>query len=398
MDSAKKQNTLGILFVMSPLVLSFLFAMDIYIPDVPELTQVFHTSAATLQITLSIFMLTTGVGQLLIGPFSDQLGRFKIALASAIAFTIASVVCALSNDIEILIFGRLLQALGGCGMLVIAFSATRDLFEGDESAKIYSLLNCCMGISPLIAPIIGSYLNAYLGWRFSFWFLSLLGLIASLLIYFRFSETLPINKRVKVTRALFSRYRKILLHREFRAYAFCVLSAMSMFFVFFSFSPYIIIKVLKKPSQDFGFYFFTVGFTFFIGSYISAFTSKKIGIYKTVTLGALITLFAGLFMLLDFYQHGVTVFNFIAPCMILGIGGAFLLGAGAGGAMNPFPNFAGTAAALLGCVEFAGSALIGYFVLLWKGHSTIPIALTFIILSVASLLMCLKNKVTNRQG
>lgn len=384
-----KKAVLPTIILLAPFVFSFAFAMDIYIPAIPKMKEVFHTSQSNIQLTLSLFMFMAGFGQLLIGPITDQYGRRNIAMLSIISFILSSGLCAMANSVQLLILARMLQAFGGCGMLVVAFATVRDQFSGNDLAKVYSFLNCGIGMSPLFAPIIGSYLYAWFNWRAGFIFLAIMGVIILLLAFFRMDETLPKENRVKIRYDLFLRYWTILKNPTFISYAFCGTAGLMTFFVFFSSSPYIIINMLHVPVKYFGYYFFTVGATFFLGSLICGKLANKIGPLNAVFAGTLILLLAGLIMLIWYWLGGISVSQYLLPCMIAGIGGAFMMGAGAGGAMEPFGEGAGLAAAMLGCLEFLFAAIFGSVIMHWQVTSTVPLSLTMIILSAITLLVML---------
>ena len=292
-----KKYVFSSFILLAPLVFGFILSMDIFVPDIPSIVTALHTTPDIAQITLSAFMLTLGIGQLILGPFSDQIGRYKVAIFSSLLYLLSSIACSYADTIYILILARIIQAIGACGMLVVAFAATRDQFNDKQAGQMYSLLNCCIGLSPLVAPIIGSYLNVYYGWRSAFWFLSIVALIIFIITLCFFKETLPKTKRLPITKQLITRYIQVLKNFCFIANVFLVVAGMSMFFTFFSFSPYILINILHKPESDFGFYFFLVGFTFFIGSYVSAYIIKRSSLLKVAMTGIIINLLAGLWML-----------------------------------------------------------------------------------------------------
>ena len=382
----QKNYMIKMVMILAPYVFSFAFAMDVYIPSVPQMMLALHTSQENIQITLSIFIFVIGVGQLLIGPLSDQFGRRKIALLGTIVFTLGSLLCALASNISILIIARMIQALGACGMIVVAMAIVRDLFSGDEAAKVYSFLNCGIAMSPLFAPIIGGYLAKWFGWRAAFFFLLLLGILAFFLAFFKIKETLPMEKRIKVNGDIFKRYWQIISNPTFCTFALIAFAALTMFFTFFSSSAYIIINLLHTPMQHFGFYFFLVGVSFFIGSIVSGKLAGVLGTFKTVATGVIILSLSGLLMLAWYLSFGVSLAEFIVPSMLSAFGGAFMVGGSAAGAMQLFPHMAGAAAAALGSIEFIGAAIVGNIVLLWKIQSTLPYNIALLLLAGLSLI------------
>lgn len=387
-----QSKVIGKILVLAPLVFSFAFALDIYAPAVPDLIKYFHTTQEMVQLTLSLFMIGTGVGQLFFGPLSDQYGRRPIALTSVTLFLFASIACSFATNIYVLIAARFIQSLGGCGMLVVAFAVTKDIFSGDEASEVYSLLNCCIGVSPLIAPTIGSFLVSYLGWRSSFYALAILGILITILVLTKLKESLDLNDRTKMSFDVFGRYLQVLKNKQFLCYTLTASVAMGMFFTFFSMSPYLIINVLHIAKYKFGFYFFFVGLGFFIGSFISAATVAKIGTKKTVIIGLIIAFAAGLIMLITNLKMGLSILNFIVPSVIFAIGGALMLGAGAGGAMQPFEHNIGVAAAVLGSMQFVGAAIICSIVSLWAFTTAIPLASLIILASVISFILIFRIK------
>ncbi|MFT3741195.1 MAG: multidrug effflux MFS transporter [Gammaproteobacteria bacterium] len=381
-----QRSLISTIILLTPFVFCFAFAMDIYIPVVPEIKQYFHTTQGMIQLTLSLFMFAAGAGQLVLGPITDQYGRKPVLLCAIISFMIGSLCCALAPNLSVLMLGRLIQSLGGCGMLVATFACVRDQFSGKDSAKVYSFLNCGIAISPLFAPIIGSYLGAWFNWRAEFIFLVLLSLPIFLIGLTQIQESLPKEKRIRFDIHIFQRYGQILTNRTFYTYVICTTAGMTLFFVFFSSSPYIIIKLLHVPVTHFGYYFFLVGFTFFIGSLISGKVAHFWGAYYTTLFGTALMLVAGVLMVGWFLLTGLNSLQYLIPSMLAGIAGAFMMGAGVSGAMEPFGVMAGTAAALNGCLQLAVSALIGSWVMHWPVTSTNPFALTIIISSCVGLI------------
>ena len=148
----EKFTTFKLVLIFTPFVFSFAFGLDIYIPIVPKIADIFNTTQTLVQLTLSLFLFVTGVGQLIIGPLADQWGRRRIFFWASFLFALGSVICACAPNIYILILGRVISSLGSCGMLVTSFAVIRDLYSGEESAKIYSFLHGAIGISPLLRP------------------------------------------------------------------------------------------------------------------------------------------------------------------------------------------------------------------------------------------------------
>lgn len=373
------------ILIFTPFVFSFAFGLDIYIPIVPQMTEIFSTSQGMIQLTLSLFLFITGAGQLFVGPLSDQYGRKIVLYASSAFYAIGALGCIVSPNIYWLLFFRVVSGFGACGMLVTAFAIVRDLFTQEKSAKMYSFLNGATGISPTFAPILGGYLALYFGWTSVFIFLAFIGMIALMITKQCVKETHPKENRVKVDKQIFARYWEIFTHRKFIKYALIAALADSVFFCFFSVSPVIIIKLHEVPAHEFGYYFALFGLVIAIGGFVGGKIVEKVGISLTIAIGIALVMLGGVSMLACHYLSLPGLFGFLIPMAISCAGAMFLIGASASAALEPFGLVAGTAAAAFGCIEFGLSAFAGSVLMAFPIASSVPYALSLVI--IALLLM-----------
>jgi Bcr/CflA subfamily drug resistance transporter len=376
-----------LVFLLSPLVISLAFAMDIYVPALPHIATLFSVPASAMQLTLTVFMLTAGLMQLIVGPLSDHFGRKPLAIVMTLIFACGTLLCSYADSIASLIAFRMIQAIGACGMLVIAFAIVRDVFSGVKSAQAYSFLNGIIAFSPMFAPFIGSYLDVHYGWPSTFLSLLVIAFAAIATTYFGLSETLPKTHRIKLQSAIFKKYRDIGVHPVFAIYTFATCIGLSYLYLFCSISPYIIIRLLHIPEIDYGFYFCFMGISFFVGSILSGAIVARLGVYRTLLVGFVITLLGGIIMTTWYFVTGLTINNFIWPMLLIGVGGTFCMGAGSGGAMDPFPDHAGAASALSGAARFLFSGIIGTFLITSTVSSTLPLAMSAIIFSIIGLII-----------
>lgn len=378
-----------LVLILSPFVFSFAFGLDIYIPIVPQMTHIFNTSPALIQLTLSLFLFATGVGQLLIGPLSDQYGRKSIFYVASTCFAVGSLGCAFSDHIGWLILARLVSALGACGMLVTSFALVRDLYCEEQSAKVYSFLEGAIGISPTFAPIIGGYLAYYLGWQSVFIFLAFIGFFSFLITKFFVHETLEKQNRVKLDSTVFKRYLEICSNRQFLIYSIISGLAEGVFFSFFSISPFIIINLLGVPTHQFGYYFAIFGSVIALGGLTSGKVIEKIGLDATVIIGIILMMFGGSLMLTWHYLDSLSLQGFLIPMAVSCMGSMFLVGVSASAALEPFGKMAGTASAAFGAIEFGIAAAVGSVLMIFPVYSTLPYGCTIILMAVSCLILFL---------
>lgn len=383
----KTYSTSRLLLLFTPFVFSFAFGLDIYIPIVPQMITVFDTTVSMVQLTLSLFLFVTGAGQLIIGPLSDQWGRKKTFYLSSALFILGGLGSAFSSGIYELIFARIFSAFGACGLLVTAFAVVRDLYEKEESAKMFSFLNGAIGISPTLAPILGGYLAFYFGWQSVFIFLSLLGCYSLISTKFFIKETHPKELRSQLNLAFLKRYGAIFIHPRFLKYALITGLTEAVFFCFFSISPFIIIELLGVETHLFGFYFSTFGLAIAFGGFAGGKIIEKLGIHKTILLGLSFVLSGGLFMAIAHVLFGLTLEGFLLPMALACIGAMFSLGGSAALALEPFGEIAGSASAAFGAMELCLASIIGFLLMSFEVHSALPYAVTIITAGVLSLFL-----------
>ena len=138
---------------------------DMYLPSLPDIARQLGASTAQVQLTISAYLIGFAVGQILYGPVSDRHGRKPVLLAAVALYCVASLACALSTSIEMLIVSRFVQALGGSGGIVLARAIVRDLYSGARAGRELSLISSVMALAPVLAPIVGGVLQTGFGWR-----------------------------------------------------------------------------------------------------------------------------------------------------------------------------------------------------------------------------------------
>lgn len=387
-----KYSPIKTILILGPMVFSFALAMDVYMPVLPEMQTSLQTTQSMVQITLSLFLIVTGVGQLVLGPLSDQFGRFRIILLSSLLFLLGSVLCAISTTIEFLIFARVVQAIGCCGLSVSAFAIVRDAFSGKTSSMIYSLINAIISISPIVGPLIGVQLAVRFEWNSAFILLSILAFMVFLVVVFLVKESLPVERRKKISWSVFARYLQVAKSLQFWAYSLTAVSGMSAFFILFSMTPYII-TYLEFPISKIYVMFGSAGVAFLLGSLFAGVIVNALGVHKTAMLGVVCVFLAGSLSLVIYLIYGLSLWGFFAPCFFATFGCALVVGTGASGAMEPFYEMAGVAAALFGMMEFALSGIIGSIAMLFPATSSLPIAIAMLVMSSLAFILLIFVKI-----
>ena len=183
------------LLLMAPFDILASLAMDIYLPVVPAMPGVLNTTPSIIQLTLSLYMVMLGVGQVIFGPLSDRVGRRPILLVGATAFVAASLGAACSSTALAFVAFRLVQAVGASAMLVATFATVRDVYANrPEGAVIYGLFSSMLAFVPALGPIAGALIGEFWGWQAIFITLAALASLALLNASFRWHETRPLDQ------------------------------------------------------------------------------------------------------------------------------------------------------------------------------------------------------------
>ena len=180
---------LGLLIAIGPLTI------DMYLPALPTLSAELGATQPQAQLTLTGIMIGLGLGQLVLGPLSDALGRRRVLLGGLVVHASMSVLCAIAPSIEVLTAVRVGQGVAGAAIAVVAMAAVRDLYSGRKAATLLSHLTLVLGAAPILAPTMGGYLLAVTSWRGIFVVLFAIAVALVALAFFGLPETLPVSRR-----------------------------------------------------------------------------------------------------------------------------------------------------------------------------------------------------------
>lgn len=223
------------------------FAMDIYIPSFPDMVTALGTSISSVRLTLTIYLISYGLGQLLLGSLVDSYGRYKLSMYALILFILSNVLLINSPNIYFIIGMRAIQGLAISIIMVSKRSFLVDVYEGDKLKNYTSLLSIVWSSAPILAPFLGGYLQNYVGWKGNFYFLAIYGFIMLLLEYRYTGETIKEQRPYSISRTV-STFKIMLSAKDFSlgivllgfSYAMAIVFGMSAPFMIehdFNFSP-----------------------------------------------------------------------------------------------------------------------------------------------------------------
>ncbi|WP_163935393.1 multidrug effflux MFS transporter [Paraferrimonas sp. SM1919] len=344
---------LMLLVLFSPL------AIDIYLPSMPAMAADFAASDAAIQLTIVIFLFAMGLGQILIGPLADKFGRRPVALAGISLYAVAALIDAFSQTYEQLLIGRVLQGFAACATSIVAFSAVRDSVSAKEGGTYYSYLNGAICVVPALAPTLGGLLAIQWGWRASFVFMALFAVVIFSVIFGKFAETKAPDEKAKSQKLYaWARYQPVLSNSNFLFYALSCMAAMAAILCYVSYAPMYLIGELGISELTFTALF---GFNAIINiaaCFIAPIIVKRIGNVDSVRWSMLLFMGAGILQLISVKLWPASGLAFMLPMLLLCCGFALLLGPATAMALAPFAERAGTASAMLGCIQMSLAAVM----------------------------------------
>jgi MFS transporter, DHA1 family, multidrug resistance protein len=376
-------------------------SIDLYLPAFPELTRELSTSESMVQLTLTACLVGLAVGQILIGPLSDAIGRRKPLLVGMSVYALASIVCAFAPTIEVLTAGRFLQGLAGSAGTVLSQALLRDLVEGPMVARVMSRLILVIGVAPVLAPTLGGQLMPHTGWRGLFWVLTGFGVVLVLVVTFFVRETLPAERRVRGgVRATVGTYRRILSDRLFLAYAAVSTLGFVMIFGYVSGSPFAYQEVHGVSPQAFGLLFGLNAVGMVIFSQLNARLVLRVPPQTILTRAVPISALAALTLLFTTATGAFGIAGLAVPLFVLMSSIGLVLPNAGASALNRHPESAGSAAAFVGMSQFVIGAFAGPLIGMAGTGTAVPMAgvITFGALGMVAIVLLIRRRRPVRQA
>ncbi|MDO0947245.1 multidrug effflux MFS transporter [Chromohalobacter israelensis] len=352
MSSARLLPLLVGCVMLSPL------AIDIYLPSLTVMAETFDAPFSRLQFTVTLLLLSVGLGQILVGPLTDRFGRRPVLLCGVVVYMLGALVGMTATSLGPLYVSRVLQGLGACATMTVAFAAVRDCFTAAQGAKLYSYLNGALCIIPALAPVVGGSLAVTFGWRSNFAFMFAFAAILGIGAVWRFAETRPSNTVVERRLYHWARYRPVLASARFVYFAGLAGVIMSAILVYVSSAPVVLVDRLGLSELAFSGWFGANALVNIVAFFFAPRIIHRLGRVGTVRLGLCLIIASGILQALSVMYLPLTALGFMVPVGVLSVGFSLALGAASSLALEPFRERAGTAAALLGALQLGGGALL----------------------------------------
>lgn len=375
-----------LLFVILMLMALMQTTTDQYIPSLPAITTALNSTEASIQLTISMFMLGLSLSHIFYGPLSDKIGR-KPPLMFGVGLSIlGSLVCFFAPNVSVLILGRFLQGFGiGCCNSV-GRSLVRDLFTDRLLAKIGSYVGVVSIFIMAASPTLGGFIQEMAGWKANFMFLFVFGILVWLLAFSILPETNKhLNPEATKIKVMAKNYFTLLRSKIFVGYTLCACFAFAGMVSYLTIAPFLFQNTMGLSPLEFGrLTFFIAGAICFSGIVNSQLVMRK-GISFMVCTGVLFMIAGGLSLLLITMLGWSQIYFIMISMTLFSAGAGFTFINAFAGAFHPFPQMAGTVGALYASMQDLSAALTSGFIAGIKGYGQYSLAMILLILGLSSL-------------
>ena len=365
-------------------------SIDMYLPAMPQMAGDLHAADATVQLTLTSFIIGLAVGQLVVGPLSDSLGRRRPLLIGLALYVVGSVLCAISPTSGVLIAARAVQAVGAAAGLVIARATVRDRYSGVAMARFFSTLMLVNGVAPVLAPVIGAQLLTFTSWRGVFVTLAVIGSVLLTVVVLLLPESLPADLRTPARPgAVVRTYVRLVTQRSFVGYALASGLMFAAMFAYISGSSFALQDVYGLSPQRFSLVFGLNGVGIILAGGVNRRLVGRFSEHALLLSGLLLAAVSGLAVLAA-VLFGLGLIGLLVPLFFLVSAIGLVMPNATSLALADQARSAGSASALLGVLQFViGGGLATPLVGIGGPGTALPMAAVIAGFSVLALLVSL---------
>ena len=370
---------------------SVVVGMGLITPSITIIKADFNLTSDMVQLTLTVFIIAAGIGQLVFGFLSDRYGRRPILLTGSFLFVVSSITSVFSPNILFLLIMRVVQGLGAAACMSMARVIINDSFNKTEAAEKLSLITAIMVIFPLISLILGGFIAQTIGWVGTMYVFFIFGLIILTGSVYNISET----KITKINNLNFSKitnsFLDVLKNTKFLNFTFIGSIQTGVFFSSFGFMPYEFARLGVSP-LEFGFWLSFTGIGYFLGNILNRNYASKYGIEALIIFGSFfsfLSYFSMLILNLNAFTHPLYI---SIPLIVFGLGNGFTVANCIIGGVSTTGNNSGTATGIAGALQMSSGGLIGSIIISYGGDKNFVICLLIVIfLCLIALILSLFN-------
>ncbi|MFD1769026.1 multidrug effflux MFS transporter [Sphingobacterium suaedae] len=388
MKQKKYSNRTIILLILGLLSAVGPFSIDMYLPAFQTIANDFNTSVDQVQFSLTSFFIGIAFGQLIYGPLLDRFGRKKPLLVGLLIYIGATFFCVLTRDIEHLIFLRFMQALGSCAGMVASRAMIQDYYDPREAAKVFSLLMLVIAISPILAPSAGAFLLNHLDWHYIFVSLLLIGVLILLATFFYLPESYHGNADFSLRpTAIVAKFWQVFTNKTFLSYCLVGSIASSGLYAYLAGSSFVMQQYFGLSQTEYGLAFAFVASAMIVATQINRVILKRWTSPQISKIANIWQSVIALIMIVCLFTDALNFTGLLALIFCYLLGHGFIFPNTSAMALSPFKILAGSASALLGCVQMAIGALTSGLVSFFHNDTPYPMVIVMGAAAIISLII-----------
>ena len=383
----------GLIFVLGVIAALGPLSIDMYLPAFPEIAKDLNTTSKSVSLTLTSYFIGISLGQLFYGPIMDKYGRKKPLILGLSIFLISALACSFTPNINTLILFRFTLAVGGCAGMVASRAIVRDLFDDKEIARVFSTLILIMGVAPILAPALGSWMINIFNWRYIFIFLSVFSAMLIILVVYTLPES-NLNRakaKLKLNSSLVNYYH-VLKNPLFLNYALSGTFSMAAMFTYIAGSPLVLIEIYGLEEHNYAYIFGLNAAGFIVGSQVNSFLLRKKDTERlSFSTNGLAVIIGIAFLLVSVFTD-ISLNSFLIFLFSI----MFLLGFvnpnTSALAIIPFSQNAGVASALLGSLRMLSGALASALLSVFYSGTELSMVALILFFLCASFAFLIRSK------
>ena len=330
--------------------------MNIFLPSLPGMTVHFQTDYGLMQLSVALYLGTSAVFQLFIGPISDNIGRRPVILGGLAMFMLATLGCVYSTSVEMFLFFRMCQTSITVTM-VLGRAIVRDMYDQNQAASMIGYVTMGIAVVPMLGPVLGGTLDQLFGWQANFWLLLILAAATMVLVWVDVGET--VTRTGQTLGQQFAEYPELLSSPRFWGYAIASGASSGAFFAYLVGGPFVGNVVFDLSPRVLGLFFGAPALGYFVGNFLSGRYSMRVGVNQMVLFGCAFTILGVVLSLLVFVVDAASPQSFFGLMVFVGLGNGMSIPNATAGMLSVRPYLAGTASGLGGALMIGIGAILG---------------------------------------
>ena len=370
-------------------------AVDQYTPSLPAMVKFFAVNKGVMQWTVSLYLLGLAFSQWICGYYSDYYGRRKMLFPTAIIYLLGVLLCIFAHHFWIILLGRLIQGIGAGVFSMLAPALMGEALDEKDVPRVSGYFTISYSLVPIIAPVIGGYLQHYFNWQANFSFLFVMCFLITIIAFIWLPETRSIETKTSREFGFFKLFKdsfEVICNLNYLRSVICLSLLWSVIPIFGILAPFIIQNLLHQSAKAYGQYALFIGLGFLLGNLLNNILIRKFDHFKIILVSLFLVIVISIVQSIFMFANMLSIVTVMLPSVLIMFFIGIVFPLLFGGAAVAEKRLVGVASALIGCLICLGAFVITFIISLFETHPAVTLSLSFLILSVISLVLQIFNK------